>query len=105
VCCLLADDLHDGRWAEVELVEQEGVRVDGFQSQRAERGGGEITRVRGDDGLRAAVQRCRDDVPVVPVRQADPAFEPFPSGDQRIFERFADVSESFTGIGGFGLSA
>jgi hypothetical protein len=51
---LLADDLQDGGRAEVELVEEEVVGMDCLQSERCERGGGEVLRVGGDDGVRAA---------------------------------------------------
>lgn len=39
---LFADDVHDGGGAEVELVEEEVIRMDGLQAQRFECPGGEV---------------------------------------------------------------
>ena len=65
---MLANDLQDGRRAEVELVEQEIVGMNCLRAERAERRSREVSQVRGDDSVRPADDRRSDDVPIVLVR-------------------------------------
>jgi hypothetical protein len=90
---LLVDDLDEGGRAEVELVEEEVVGVDYLQAERPECSGGEVLHVGGDDGLRAALGGCRDDVPVARVGQPDCWLEFFPAGDQCVGEGLAHLCE------------
>src|SRR5713101_4027284 len=71
---------------------------DCLQSEWAERRGGEVSQVGGDNGIRAAPDRCRDDVPVVLVGQQDSRFEFFPAGDQRVTEGLAHAREALADV-------
>jgi hypothetical protein len=68
--------------------------VDCLQAQLLKCGGWEVLRVRGDDGLRAASDRRRDNVPVVFVWQPDSLLEFFPAGDQRLIEGLTHAGET-----------
>jgi hypothetical protein len=91
---LFAYHLQDGGRAKVQLIQQEGIRVDRFKSERAERSRGEVAYVHGHDRLSACPNCCSDNVPVVIIRQGDPALEFFPSCDQRVVECLAHVGEA-----------
>lgn len=52
----------------------------------------------GCDGLRAAADCRRHDVPVVFVREPDPGLQSFPSGHERVLEGFAHVGEPLVHI-------
>ena len=54
--CLFLNDLQDSWRAEVELIEQEVIWVDGLQPECAERLAGEVINVGGHDGAWASAR-------------------------------------------------
>jgi hypothetical protein len=83
---------------EISLVEQEFIGVDCLQPERAERRGGEVGQVRGDDSIGATPDRGRHDVPVVLVGQVGSWLEFFPASDQYVVEGLAHAGEALGGI-------
>jgi hypothetical protein len=72
--------------------------MDCLQPELAKRGGGEIVRIGGDDGLRASPYRRRDNVPVILVWQGDSGLQFFPAGNQGVVKRCVHVSEALVHV-------
>ncbi len=98
MCRLVTDNLQDLGRAEVQLIQEEDVRVNRLQPERLERSYGEVADVGGHDGLRACPDGRRDNMPVVVIRQRDPGLKFRPSSDDRVVECFAHVGEAFLDV-------
>ena len=65
---LFPDHVLDNNGAEVELIEQEVIGMDGFEVEGTERIGREVRQVARDNGLRPSPDGCRDDMTIVGIR-------------------------------------
>ncbi len=97
---LAADHVdHRGRM-EVGEVEQEVVRTDHVEPERAHRPDREVTHVRGHDRVGASSQRCRDHMAIVGVvAQHDSLDQRLPTRDCCVLERTLHRSDARVDLG------
>ena len=91
---LFAQDVEHGPWSEVELIEEEFVRIDDGDAERSQYVIGEVTDVGGDDCVGSSTDCRRDDVAIVGIREREGCFHGLPAGDEGVLEGVVHGLES-----------
>ena len=92
--CLFLDDLQDSWRAEVELVEQEIIRVNRLQTENAKRLGREVVQVEGHNSLSTCPDGGGCYMAIIIIRKEDTGFQLFPSCDQRVVKGVTHIDKA-----------
>ncbi len=84
---LVLDNSKDCAGRQVNQVDDEGVRVYGFNAVCCQSRRGKVLQVEGDDGLSTDSNGCRENMPIVLVRQGQRRFQRFEVLDKNICNR------------------
>lgn len=74
----------DAALVQIELLDDEIIRMHSLHAEGLKGGGGEIPKIEGDDELGASADGCGEDMPVILVGQRQPVYKSFVSGNDSI---------------------